>query len=183
MTLLDYNLVVGLDHNAKSFHWVSTAPVRFTGEFEHDVDYGWAHAKDSNPDIRRLGLLRDAESLFSCLERTGKEGHLAVHVFAEEPLALQNGKTTRLLALAAGAIWAAHTSFSMWWHWVDVASWKKDVVGKGNASKDDVREFCLNNTAFNNERRSFDDEPDLYDAWCLRAHGVRSLVRSRGGTA
>jgi len=115
-----------------------------------------------NPDVRRQQLYEEAYNFFALLP-------VGSHVFAEEPLALKNGKTTRLLGLAAGAIWAAHLRFSMFWYWVDVATWKSKTVGNGNATKDEVQAFV----------RAHDidyPEEDLFDAHCLMVYGERQLA-------
>jgi hypothetical protein len=109
-----------------------------------------------------------------------------LHVFCEEPLALKNGKTTRVLGLAAGAIWAAFveaggTRIDRYWYWVDVAHWKKEVVGNGSASKEMIREFVRGNPAFKHLAREhnydeiFEGNHNLYDAWCLQVYGSRQL--------
>lgn len=124
---------------------------------------------EGSPDERRITLFRGARDFFGTLPPGS-------WIFAEEPLALQNGKTTRLLGLAAGAIWAAHLDYDLYWSWCDVAHWKRAIVGKGNASKDEVRDWCEVNPAFKHENREeFLKYLDLYDAWAIRMHGVRAL--------
>lgn len=182
--VLDTCMVIGLDTRSSALHAVSTRPIPGGpgGETFYAID---RETKSRDKDLERTNLWMAARLLFQQAEDVGKESHRAVHVFCEEPLALKNGKTTRLLGLAAGAIWAAHMEFNIWWHWVDVVSWKKEVVGRGNASKDDIREFCLGNPAFKKDTRDgpwaggCDSEPDLYDAWCLKVYGVRWLVKSK----
>lgn len=168
--------IIGMDTSTKGFHWVSTKPLYDGTEVNGAATYGFLTCKGET-DERRAALFLGARSFFRSLPEGG------ACVFCEEPLALQNGKTTRLLGLAAGAIWAAHLDFDVTWFWVDVASWKKMVVGKGNASKDQIREFCLGNPAFKHDNEdgrgvnpSFEDQPDLYDAWCLKVYGVRQLA-------
>lgn len=116
------------------------------------------------PDVRRRHL-HDAfrrTLAFDLPER--------IHIFCEEPLALKNGKTTRLLGLAAGAIQAAHYDFDVFWHWVDVASWKKDVCGNGNIDKAGITAFSL---AELNGHEDWDE--DHHDANCLADYGVQWL--------
>jgi hypothetical protein len=163
--------IIGLDTSTKGFHWVATKPL-YDGSGDGDAQtYGFCGMAGMDADERRQILFTTARQFFRSLPEGG------AFVFCEEPLALQNGKTTRLLGLAAGAIWAAHLDFDVTWFWVDVASWKKDVVGKGNASKEQIRAFCLANPAFQHEPvHVYEEQPDLYDAWCLKVYGVRQLA-------
>lgn len=107
-------------------------------------------------------------------------------MFVEEPLILsKNPATTRKLALIAGALWAMSIEFDLFWHWVDVASWKKEVVGKGNVNKVQVREWVQDTAKMMRpEERlaAYDATPDLYDAHCLAVYGTRALrMASREG--
>lgn len=102
-----------------------------------------------------------------------------VAIYCEEPLALQNGKTTRQLSLAAGALWdVAHelldeAQIQMTWHWVDVSHWKRVVVGNGNADKDAIREYVI--ATFDDVPvDEWDEEPDLYDSRCLLQYGLHA---------
>jgi Holliday junction resolvasome RuvABC endonuclease subunit len=176
--------VIGLDTASSRLHWVASQPL-----WSADADalaepaaYGWCQCPKDDADGRRRELYEHARQFFRSLPERG------ACVFCEEPLALaKNGKTTRLLGLAAGAIWAAHLDYNVTWFWVDVASWKKSVVGRGNASKDDVAAFCLNDPGFRQEFMAgvgepgvgpavFVEQPDLYDAWCLKTYGVQQLA-------
>jgi Holliday junction resolvasome RuvABC endonuclease subunit len=187
-------LVIGLDTDSKGFHWASNKPLwDGTGDQPNPTYVGYSESS-ADTEIRRSISFRMARRFF---KDALKEAEI-VHVFCEEPLALQNGKTTRILGLAAGAIWSAFaaevTSHDAYWHWVDVSSWKKDVVGKGNASKDDIAAFCQNNPAWKafsfsriwpeDEENAmlysdiFEINKNLYDAWCIKTYGVRAVASS-----
>lgn len=151
------------------------------------------HAKSDNPDLRRIELYRYAQSFFERLEKQGD-----VWVFCEEPLALaKNGKTTRLLGLAAGAIWAAHVAFDITWMWVDAAAWKGRESGIGLADwkraagtrkdKAGVEAWGLAEAAYHGlpigVSLDMKKTPDLYDAWAILQWGQRrraSLDRGPG---
>lgn len=111
---------------------------------------------------RRHELYTQAKVIFSFLPR----GALLV---CEEPLALQNGKTTRLLGLAAGAIWAAHLDFAVFWAWADVSAWKKSVIGNGNANKAAIQAWVTENMGL-----KFDQE-DFYDAAAICRYGEQAV--------
>lgn len=173
-------IVVGVDTNSYGFHWVAS------DEFEYGM-FGWARG-NGDADTRRLEAYRLAVDLFSALPHGS-------HVFCEEPLSLKNGKTTRLLALAAGAVWSAfqQANRDSWWHWVDVATWKKTVLGQGygNASKekyqpvvrDRLKSFTIQTPEFQHRRRNLTGlleasylETDLLDAWCIEEYGVGAVA-------
>lgn len=115
--------------------------------------------KWKNPDLRRWRLCVDFEE---ALNELGE-----IVIYAEEPLSLQNGKTTRLLTLAAGSLWATAVRLGIEWHWVDVAHWKKEVVGKGSATKEMIAEWAVQNGA------EEEWEQDFYDAFAIMTLGVR----------
>lgn len=120
--------------------------------------------KSMDINTKRHQLHDRARTVFSILPA----GTLLV---CEEPLALKNGKTTRVLCLAAGAIWAAHLGCSFYWAWADVAGWKKEVIGNGNADKPMIESWVRENM-----KLEFDaGEPDYYDAAGLCRYGELRL--------
>lgn len=176
--------IVGLDTSSKGFHWTSSWPLEQPGHrFDHQR-IGWFTGKGDS-EQRRIEIFHAAYDFFTALPPE-------TYVFCEEPLALKNGKTTRLLALACGTIYGAFVAacqiVDMTWFWVDVASWKRAVVRNGAASKEQIRQFCRDNPAWQNQARTefvlgarrytydeaFEEEIDLYDAWCLKVYGARS---------
>lgn len=125
----------------------------------------FVHDAIGSPDKRRIELYRAAEQCFSKLPAKSL-------IACEEPLSLSNGKTTRLLGLAAGAIWAAHLDCDVFWLWVDVSHWRKATVGNGNATKAMTRLWAEEHEDFAVEDlSSFLEYPDLWDAWCIRKYG------------
>jgi hypothetical protein len=176
--------VIGMDTASNRFHWCSNFDIGIDG-----ARWGWVTCKNSDPDIRRNELIRYAWMLFASIE--GK-----FYVYCEEPLALQNGKTTRLLGLAAGGIYAAFNiatsiTYSPEWNWVDQSSWKKKVLGRGIRPKGyglDIPQakrekawICATlseSAAFQHEQNDimledFAAQQDLYDAWALKAYGMQ----------
>lgn len=159
-------LVVGLDTNSHSFHAVAS---------EAQFTYS-AHVGGDNIDVKRAALYQFAQDYFWNLEQKREPGQ-SIHVFCEEPLALKNGKTTRVLALATGAIWAAHLQFDITWWWVDVSSWKKEIVGNGNAKKEMVKEWVwINAILLDAELEKYNKELDFYDAHCLMLYGQNRVA-------
>lgn len=152
-------IVLGLDTASDRFHMVS----------QDRYLVFQVRAKDPNPDVRRHQLVFGMKAAIE--EILSQTDDQEVHIFCEEPLSLRNGKTTRLLGLAAGAIWAAHLDWDVFWHWVDVAAWKKEVIGKGNATKEDIRQWSLANGGHE------DWDEDHHDAWAISHYGARMLAR------
>lgn len=148
--------VLGLDIAANRWHGVVLERGRV-------VSLPSALSSDPNPDVRRLALYREAVATFARVAPGS-------HVFCEEPLALRNGKTTRLLSLAAGAIWAAHTDQDFWWHWVDNNTWKARVIGKGSASKEEIREWSTANGGLE------EWDQDHHDAHAIAVYGELVLL-------
>jgi len=186
MTTLREVNILGIDTKSIGIHWMSNFPVGIDDSY-----YGWAVCKTQHndlrrqADLRRLSIFRHAGALANSCPR-------GTHVYCEEPLALQNGQTTRFLGLAAGAVWAAfHTLVhDIDWHWVDQSSWKKAVLGRGsrprdwddggpktNREKRWIIEQVRSNALFQQQadaifQEDFDKQPDLYDAWAIRRYGV-----------
>ena len=155
-------VVVGLDHDSKGFHAVVFgAEVRWR-----------SFASKEMPEVRRLEACLNFDAFLD-------EVPAKAHLFAEEPLILQkNGKTTRLLALMAGALWARTLRRDLFWHWVDVAHWKREIVGNGNASKEQVAEWVrhvVTNMEPPDRLPTYEAFPDLFDAHCLAVYGRRAV--------
>ena len=68
-----------------------------------------------------------------------KEVHFAA---IEAAIFIQNPKTTIAIANVIGAVWAFLLSKKMGVVIIDNRQWKKEVLGKGNASKEDIKNFA-----------------------------------------
>lgn len=147
-------LVVGLDTAANRWHAQGSNGM-------HGQSGPWKGKQWVSLDGRRQKLFEDARTFFAFLPNGS-------HVFCEQPISVQNGKTTVALSLAAGAIWSAHLEFDLFWYWVEIPIWKERVVGEGNATKEKIQEF-LNKAGIEY------NEQDLYDAHCIRRYGEMEL--------
>lgn len=56
------------------------------------------------------------------------------------------------------------------WHWVDIAAWKKAVVGRGDVKKDKIREWSIEHGA------PEDWEEDHYDSHGIGVYGAQVLA-------
>lgn len=177
MPKIDAPAVVGLDTASDRWHaitrptpgnkliGVDTETCHATPDYKKK-----AHVAYKDPDVRRAELA-NAFGVFLMWLPVG------THVFCEEPLALKNGKTTRLLALSAGSLWAmAAVRGDLIWHWVDVSHWKRVIVGNGNANKDKIRASVLERKKMSKKLiAAYDAEPDYWDADCLADYGLQAL--------
>lgn len=127
-------------------------------------------------DLRRIELV---ETFGHWLESLPQE---QIRIYCEEPLALQNGKTTRMLGQVGGALWTIAMAFArsgerdIEWFWVDVAHWKRVVVGNGNADKDAIKAWVRANLELGSRGHIFDQEDDLYDAEAILQFGLQHLT-------
>jgi hypothetical protein len=155
-------VVVGLDHDSKGFHAVV---------FGAETRWRSNSFTEPNTDVRRMYACDSFRAFLDLLPRQA-------HIFAEEPLSLRNGKTNRVLALMAGALWAQGLGRDLFWHWVDIAHWKREVIGKGNASKEEVADWVRASAKkMGPEDRisTYEVYPDLFDAHCLAVYGMRAV--------
>lgn len=158
--------VIGLDTGSNRIHGIGPR----VGTRKRVEEFA-VKSKDPNPDVRRHELY---EGTRNYLRKASEAAPTKLHIFCEEPLALQNGKTTRLLGLVAGAIWASHLDFDCYWYWVNVSTWKRDVVGSGNAKKEQVQEWVQQ------QGYNFTEE-DYFDAFCIREYGVQVVTKLIAG--
>lgn len=189
--------VIGIDTNSFGFHWVSTFGIG-NEDTSRGEKYGWLECKDENVDRRRIETVDYARAFFQSVEWSRAE-HDEISIYCEEPISLKNGKTTRLLGLAAGAIFGAYvcSNLDAYWYWVDVAAWKKSVLGRGTRPKDFVSDWpkAKQEKAWIVETASqmpgfmaesdpvrmqdFDNHLDLYDAWAIKTYGVREVAKEK----
>jgi hypothetical protein len=181
-------IVVGLDTASNRWHAVTDRDdsVGFCSELKNKA---WDCQVKKPPKKKPKGMTADEHRAAHAFEPwlTGLLMVDAVAVYAEEPLALQNPATTRVLSLAAGALFdRAHSvarmgqqtglGHELHWTWIDVAHWKRVIVGNGNADKAAIRQFVLDSGSMADyEVVTYEEEPDLYDSRCLRDYGVAAL--------
>lgn len=96
--------------------------------------------------------------------------NMVERVFIEQNLVGNNIKYSINLAQAVGAI-ASHALGEV--DFVNVSSWKKAIVGKGNAKKDDVRLYV--DGCYPEYTALCEGSQDKYDAICIGLYGVRLL--------
>jgi hypothetical protein len=149
--------IVGIDPSSKKLAFCTTEP-------------------GCNPVVSKKGLpegvhratgaaFEEAFLFFSELsERNPK-------IYIEAPLVGRSAYSTIIQAQVGGAVLAAACKVGVETHLVNVNSWKKQVVGKGNASKGDVGVWLKKN--WNSVYTLCNGDQDLMDASALNRYGHR----------
>lgn len=138
---------------------------------------GW---KGSTPDERRARL---CAQFGGWLVQVTNGFHPAtegvhprrIHLFVEYPIALKNGHTTIMLSQMSGAMWHVAQDFDVFWHWVEISTWKKEIV-KGNAGKPEIKEWCEAMGFTLPDDLTKKEGEDFYDTRCIREWGERALL-------
>lgn len=106
---------------------------------------------------------------YNCMEQWLMEKRVEgkqLKVFIEEPVYVQNQKVHMQLSCIYASVVLACIGFNLFPEGVHNKTWKKEVLGNGNASKDDIAARSL--LMFNIEG---DCEQDIYDALCVAKYG------------
>ena len=108
--------------------------------------------------------------VLSYLESVTIHGKLRVVAYIEAPVVGRGIGSTIVQAQVGGAVLAALETSGVETHLVNVSTWKKKVVGKGNAKKEEVSLWLRENW-----KKAYDaaeEDQDLIDACCLNRFGV-----------
>lgn len=101
-------------------------------------------------------------------------------VWVEDTLIGNNAKYSMALAETKGAVLAAlardRLTYGTDIRTVNVGTWKKAVIGRGNAGKEDVQNYIrVTHPAY---APLCGDDQDLYDAACVGLYGRQVLARA-----
>jgi Holliday junction resolvasome RuvABC endonuclease subunit len=101
-------------------------------------------------------------------------------VYVEEPLVAgaRNLRTSLKIAQVSGVVMASAPDFAKF---VPVSSWKKEIVGKGNAKKEEISEFLLKE--YKEMWAECNEDQNLIDAACVALYGVKEWLKSNTGLA
>lgn len=132
-------------------------------------------------EVFQLDVIRLPAGLYSATGAAYREvfsfldglGHYdKVSVYMEAPLVGRNVASTIVQAQVGGAVVAAvkNSLRPTPLHMVNVGTWKKQVVGKGNAQKSEVAEWLEKNWPEAYHEAAGDQ--DLIDAACINRYGV-----------
>ena len=86
----------------------------------------------------------------------------------EAAIYIQNPRTTLSIAYVVGSVWSSLSSVEICTELVDNRRWKKDILGKGNAKKPDIKQFAVDKWG------DVFKEQDFADAACIALWGKRS---------
>jgi len=101
--------------------------------------------------------------------------HAIVHslnankVYIEDSLYLQNFKTSKVITEAIGNCKSIFRAHSIPFEMVCNTTWKKTVIGKGNASKNEIKAYILNKYP-----KLSDKSQDILDATCIALYGIKN---------
>lgn len=114
----------------------------------------------------RYEELKELSSVFRQLTTTEEDSR----VFVEEPVVagVRNLRTSLKIAQNAGAVFAGSSNPATF---VPVSSWKKEIVGKGNAKKEEIAEFLKANHY--EMWANCNNDQNLIDATCVALYGVK----------
>ena len=79
----------------------------------------------------------------------------------EAPIFIQNPKATISIASVAGLVWFLCKHYGIQCTYVDNTKWKKDGVGKGNVSKQEIKQYAIEKWG------EIFPEQDFADAACI----------------
>jgi Holliday junction resolvasome RuvABC endonuclease subunit len=101
-------------------------------------------------------------------------GPSKIFAFIESPIVGRGGvRTTMVQCFTSGAIQGALHEQRIPTQAVNVSSWKKQVVGYGRASKEDVAEHLR--LRWNDIFTKAEGDQDIYDAACIALFGCKQL--------
>jgi Holliday junction resolvasome RuvABC endonuclease subunit len=128
----------------------------------------YASSSSSRADcLRELGQFANSLALFT----------QPSSIWIEDTLIGNNRKYSIQLAETKGAVMAALAIRHIPIELVNVATWKREIVGKGNADKTAVRNHI--HDSYPAYAPHCGDDQDLFDASCVALYGLKVLDRAR----
>jgi Holliday junction resolvasome RuvABC endonuclease subunit len=98
------------------------------------------------------------------------------YAFIEEALIGNNRKYSMRISQTSGAIMAALDAAGVHTELVNVKTWKKDVIGNGNANKEMIQTWLIEN--YNSYAVECGEDQDKFDACCIGLFGVDVVRRT-----
>jgi Holliday junction resolvasome RuvABC endonuclease subunit len=94
------------------------------------------------------------------------------HVYIEEPIYAGSFKATVAMAMVAGAVVVILENACIPYSFVGNSVWKKAVIGKGNATKDEIRMWAVSRFGIAPDLRQ-----DIYDSIAIAEWGRRNFAK------
>jgi Crossover junction endodeoxyribonuclease RuvC len=175
--------ILGIDPSSKKIAIVTTID-------DAAIEAGFL--SDGKPETRIINLPEGVYSatgaafreVFAFLEENDYGGYFGKRIiYIEDPVVGRNVRSTIVQAQVSGAIIAAAECRGVPVFHANVNSWKKEVVGKGNATKPEVAEWLEKNwpEAYNLAA----GDQDLIDAAAINRYGdqhvrlVKAIVKRK----
>jgi Holliday junction resolvasome RuvABC endonuclease subunit len=107
------------------------------------------------------------EELYNCFE-TILKSYAPDKVYIEEPIYIQNFKTTKAISETVGNCKSICRLNKIEFETVPNKTWKKEIIGNGNCSKDDIKKFMIDVGLLED-----DHEQDMYDSCGIALYGLK----------
>ena len=143
-----HSVTLDLEENIKVQHKWGRSEKTFPERFPHLIEDFWN-------DISRIKIIRTEQC--------------RVIATIEESIYIQNPRTTVQLASVVGCVKFGCYYNGLYPTGVDNKSWKKLIVGSGNASKADIMVFAIEKWG------DVFEEQDFADAACIALWGLRNF--------
>ncbi len=147
--------IVGIDLDSKKI-----AAVLFVdGEFNQLLFF---QSKNKDTDERLFELYKYFESMVIKHLKPDK-------IFIEDSIYVSNYRTSKALSESIGNVKLLCRLKQIPFELVSNKTWKKEIIGNGNASKEDIKKFILR------QKPDLVDEPqDIIDAYAICLWGVKN---------
>ena len=149
------SLYMGVDCSSKAIHSV------WIDDQEHLIAQSKWGSKKKNFDERFLDFGLEFWESFSKI-KVLLDDLVPVQAAVEAAIYIQNPKATIAIASVSGLVRFACFINGIECEFVDNTKWKRDILGKGNASKEEIKEFAINKWG----QDKF-PEQDFADAACI----------------
>ena len=148
-------MYLGIDCSTKAIHGV------VVDDQENIIDqFKWASSEKDFVD-RFPEILEKFRNDLSIINNTDM-------ATVEAAIYIQHPRTTLSIAYVVGSVWSSLSSVEICTELVDNRRWKKDILGKGNAKKPDIKQFAVDKWG------DVFKEQDFADAACIALWGKRS---------
>ena len=96
-------------------------------------------------------------------------------VYIEEPIYIQNFKTTKAISESVGNCKSLCRIHKIAFETVPNKTWKKEIVGNGNCSKEDTKKFVEKKYP-----KIVDRQEDVYDSIGIALYGTKRMKEKNG---
>lgn len=165
------HVVIGIDPASTHIAFVSLYKEHFSVTVSKNLGKSGPEACHN---ARLLTLETISETKKWLCKINGQELNLPIHCFYELPVLGRGGvRSTMVQCFTSGAVQATLYERGCPTYPVNVSSWKKTVVGKGNADKGEVAEHLR--LGWNALYKSACGNQDVYDASAIALYGRQIL--------